>query len=320
MKKTVLALVLIFGIVGVCSASPLTDYSKGKVAIDFNYRPSFDMEAKPYVEASGTYNGNDVGAMGQEVNQYINENIGDKGNFDGKTKLDWGITVGMGNNWAFQYRGLKAEADGKTYTIFENKDEGFYSAVENGNQSYNRYRNLSVTLTPQVKSQEFNALYKFHKNFSVFAGVVEVTPSIKVSPGFNQGENYPNEYNYERSLGGTLEFKGKDKYLGQLGVIGTAKIADKTNVYGIAAIGKDYRNLSAGIGYEISKNWEFDVTYRHTKFEDLSFASVYSNYSHEYLSPALAEQTSEKYTESAAGELKSDITVKGWGFGLTYKF
>lgn len=292
MKKTVFTLVLIFSIMSVCAASPLTDYSQGKVAIDYTYRPSFDMETSP--EVSGSENI-------QKPVDYINNEINKREkNFSGKAKLDWGITAGLGNNWAFQYRGLKAEADGNTYPI-ENPPTA--NLVKSNNSP------LAVTLTPQVKSQEFNALYKLSEGFSAFAGLVEVSPSVKVSPRYIERDG---DVVYQ-DIGGRLEFKGEDKYFGQIGIIGTTKVWDKTNVYGVAAIGKDYRNMLAGISYEIDKNLEFDVNYRHTKFEDLSFASGYYNSS----SPAAGVRP---VNEFANAELKSDITVKGWGFGVTYKF
>ncbi len=61
---------------GVATASPLTDYSAGKVSIDLDWRNT---------ELQGNYNGN-----------YAID-------FDKKYSVDGGITIGLGNNFAVQY-------------------------------------------------------------------------------------------------------------------------------------------------------------------------------------------------------------------------
>ena len=59
---------------GVTTASPLTDYSAGKVALDVNWTPRLDLEA-------------------------------DGGTIDGKNgNFDYGLTAGLGGKWAIQYR------------------------------------------------------------------------------------------------------------------------------------------------------------------------------------------------------------------------
>ncbi len=77
MKKLAVILAVLlctFMTAGVTTASPLTDYSAGKVALDVNWTPSLDME----------------------VDSLTGD--GKSGNFD------YGLTAGLGGKWAIQYR------------------------------------------------------------------------------------------------------------------------------------------------------------------------------------------------------------------------
>ncbi|MDR7866443.1 MAG: hypothetical protein RIN56_06445 [Sporomusaceae bacterium] len=77
MKKLAIILAVLlctFTTAGVTMASPLTDYSAGKVALDVNWTPSLDLEAN-----------------GETLD-------GKSGNFD------YGLTAGLGGKWAIQYR------------------------------------------------------------------------------------------------------------------------------------------------------------------------------------------------------------------------
>jgi hypothetical protein len=75
-KLAVILSVLIctFLAVGVTTASPLTDYSAGKVSLDINWTPGSDLKGDGY-------------------------------SFDGKrNNFDFGVTTGLGNKWGLQYR------------------------------------------------------------------------------------------------------------------------------------------------------------------------------------------------------------------------
>ncbi len=95
---------------GVTSASPLSDYSAGRAALDVNWTPRLDMEA-------GGLSG-----------------AGKSGNFD------FGLTAGLGDRWAIQYRHFNPVS--KNYG-------GFHGGI---------------------RSQEINLLYRLDKNLSAFAG------------------------------------------------------------------------------------------------------------------------------------------------------
>lgn len=77
MKKIAVILAVLlctFMTAGVTLASPLSDYSAGKVALDVNWTPRLDMEA--------------AGLSG-----------------DGRSNnFDFGLTAGLGGRWAIQYR------------------------------------------------------------------------------------------------------------------------------------------------------------------------------------------------------------------------
>lgn len=110
MKKLAVILAVLlctFTTAGVTTASPLTDYSAGKVALDVNWTPSLDMEA-----------------AGETID-------GKSGNFD------FGLTAGLGGKWAIQYR----------YFNPVSKDYGGYHAgirSQEANILYKLDKNLSA--------------------------------------------------------------------------------------------------------------------------------------------------------------------------------
>ena len=78
----------------------------------------------------------------------------------------------------------------------------------------------------------------------------------------------------------------------QVGLVASTTIADKTTLWGSAAAGQDLDNYGVGIGYEFSPGWEFNIDYRYTHFKALTSESGYTG----------------------------DVTTKGVGYGITYKF
>lgn len=107
-------LAVFLGAMLMCStglASPLTDYSQGKAAIDVNWRPNLDSE---------------ISHDGLDSKQ---------GNFD------WGITYGLGGNFAVQYRQFSPE-----------------TKISSSADSY------------RFNTQEANVLYRINENVAAFAG------------------------------------------------------------------------------------------------------------------------------------------------------
>ncbi len=100
-------------------ASPLMDYSKGKTSVDINFYPSIDSHLT-------NTSGYDQSPKGKSDN------------------FEWGLTTGLGNNFAVQFRQFNPET--KTF--------------DNG----------SIDESVKVLTKEFNVLYSLNKNLSVFVG------------------------------------------------------------------------------------------------------------------------------------------------------
>ncbi len=92
MKKVVLVIAFLFLFSAVGAASPLLDYSQGKVAIDLNLRPSGKLA---YSEA--TLNGK-------------------------SSNLDLGLTFGLGNKFAFQWLNQASKTKTYSFTITDGSD------------------------------------------------------------------------------------------------------------------------------------------------------------------------------------------------------
>lgn len=200
-------------------AAPLTDYSAGKTAIDLTFRNS------------------DVNDKGPSYDISLNK----------KSNLDWGITTGLGNQFAIQYNGYNAKT----------KDTTISSITGNG----------------ELKTQEFNVLYQIDKNVSAYTGIVRSKWSINDSTPSSSSTDTKSKL--------------------QFGLIGSTKIADKTTAYASFAVASDYTNWKIGLSQEIAPNLDFNVDYRRLQVKKL---------------------TGNDFTDQV------DITAKGVGFGVTYKF
>lgn len=222
MKKKVLSILAVLSLAtSIGFASPLNDFSQGKVALDVAARPSAD------IEVSST-----------DLN----------GTIDGKNSYDFGLTVGLGNNFAFQYRNFNPKS----------KDYSIDSETYNG----------------QLKTQEFNVLYQIDKNYTVFAGVNQVK----------------SKYN----LGEVGRVTGDTNNNWQVGLTGQAPLGDKFTGYATVAAGKDNNAWKLGLSYAIDKSLDFDLFYAQNKYDNV------------------------KLTKEAPDS--ADYTIKGFGYGLTYKF
>ena len=290
MKKCIMAILFIFVLSSVAFASPLTDYSKGKAALDINYRvsPDYDVDARA----------GDINIMKQA------KDAGLPTSFDGDSNVEWGFTYGIGNNWALQYR--QATPKGKlTLANFNQKFDQEPGLVAQAQPSLNPLEEVlhygygfeaaNVNIEAKTRTEEYNVLYKLDKNFSLFTGVVRATPSAKlnVSLGRYDGDELI-------SGGGNISTQGHDKNIWQFGFVAVKPLNKDLTTYGIAALGSDYHNWEAGLGYKITKDIEFNVNYRDMKIEDMKIANL--------------SIPGENY------DVKTDTKVKGWGFGVTYSF
>lgn len=239
MKKLVMAILFVFAISSVAFASPLTDYSKGKAALDLNYRVSPDYNASIGVDGVKELNSGKVA-------------------FDGDSNLEWGFTYGIGNNWALQYR--QATPKGSLSIANDPRVPSF--AAEGGDG----YISNNTNLEAKTRVEEYNVLYKLDKNISLFTGVVKANPSLKISGNLFL---FPD---------GDVTIQGHDKNIWQFGLVASKPLNDKLTTYGIASFGSDYRNWEAGLGYKIAKDVELNVNYRDMKVDNMKVASLSDGY------------------------------------------
>lgn len=204
-------------------AAPLGDYSAGKTSVDLTWRQSS-------IDATS---------------QGATDALGKKGS------MDFGITTGLGNNFAFQYTNSNNKSKD---TNLPDGSGGTYR--ENGS----------------LKTQEFNVLYKIDKNVSAYVGMVNLKGTIN-----------------DESSGTASGSKNKM----QFGLMGNTKLADKTTAYAQVGFASSYNNWKIGISQEIAPNLELNVDYRRTQAKKMSF-------------------------DNGLGDV--DMTSKGLGFGISYKF
>ena len=124
-----------------------------------------------------------------------------------------------------------------------------------------------------MNTNEFNVLYKLDKNVAALAGWVNAKGTFSDTLGYINGST-------------------NTQNLWQIGAVASTAIADKTTLWGSAAVGNNLTNYEVGVSYEFSPGWEFNVNYRDLELRNFSFL---------------------RYTGL---ELKG----KGTGFGVTYKF
>ena len=121
MKKKVLAFLAATSLMTSLSmAAPQTDYSPGKTTIDLTMRNTKEK-----------YTG---------------------GTYDKKNNIDWGVTTGLGNDWAIQYRQFNPKSK---WTTFND-------------------RSGTILVKNQLKTREINVLRKVTDNVSVYAGIMGV--------------------------------------------------------------------------------------------------------------------------------------------------
>ena len=115
MRKIVVMVACLLMVSSVALASPLMDFSAGKGSVDLTMR-------------------NTANSM------FVLE-------FDNKYNFDGTVTLGLGNNWAVQYRYFQPES----------------AATDFG---------APLGMTLKMRTNEYNVLYKLDKNIAAFAGYV----------------------------------------------------------------------------------------------------------------------------------------------------
>lgn len=225
MKKTLLASAFILAFSTVAFAAPLTDYSQGKVTADVSVRPSTDL-----------------------------------GNYKDSNNLEYGVTAGLGNNFAIQYK--NSDTDSKKLPFSSN----YQGTIVTG------------TMKGELKAQELNLLYQLNDNVSAFVGLTQAKMGLS-----------------HHATGGGItvagNIAGKSANGMQIGFVTTEKLADRLNGYTMLALGNKVYQYELGVSYEVSKDVDFNVFYKSTKYKNLTLQSA-----------------------------EFDANVKGIGYGLTAKF
>jgi predicted transposase YbfD/YdcC len=209
----------------ICSsalASPLTDYSKGKTSIDVTNYPS--------------------------LSSHITNNNGYDQSPKCKSSYDIGITTGLGDKLAIQYRNFTPET----------------KAIKVGSAAYETIEN---------KNQEINVLYKLDKNTSAFIGFhwtdykditndtgysLSVDCDTKKTPQIGVVANYP--ISNKANLFGVIGI-GNNYTNAEIGISHNLSsnfelnvIYRKTNINNIRAndvsIDTEYRGIGYGLTYK----------------------------------------------------------------------
>lgn len=189
MKKVLSGVAALLMVSSVGFASPLTDYSQGKVALDLSVRSSND------VTADGT-------------------------DFDGKTSnVNYGVTVGLGNKFAFQYKQDNADAKDK-------------------------YDSVGVNGHPELGSNQYNVLYQLNPNVSAFVGLTNTQPTLKSTFGSQDGKHTTG---YQVGVIGTVPLGDKTTAYASLGY------GDQIEDYELGLGYAVAQNLELNVGYKDTK-------------------------------------------------------------------
>lgn len=120
-KKILLAVTAATMMASVASASPLTDYSTGKAAIDLTWRNT---------------------EITRKVEGDRNVQMGEKNN------MDWSITAGLGNNLAVQYRQFDPKS--KATALIDPDDGPYVETFELKTQEANLLYKVNETVSAYV--------------------------------------------------------------------------------------------------------------------------------------------------------------------------
>jgi hypothetical protein len=197
MKKITVMFSCLMILSSVALASPLTDFSAGKGSIDLMVQKSPVYETTP----GWTY-------------QYPSTNT-----------VQYGVTVGLGNNFAFQFRDDSAKSANTSYSAPAEPD--------NGN-----------TVNGKLTAQAFNVLYKVNPNIIAFAGVMST------------------KFTFTNFTNSVYEGSTNTKNTAQVGLTGITKLGGQTTAYASVVAGKDLTSYEVGLSQEIATHLELNIGYR----------------------------------------------------------
>jgi len=201
-------------------AAPVTDFTKGKWQVDATIMPSLSLGIQYYDD---------------EYNPQSQTNVG------------FGLTYGLGNDWAVQYK--------------SNNFDGGYRYDDPYSNYYN-HRDYSM------RGQELNFLHKLDKNSAVFVGIT------RSKSGYDQHWGY---YDGEQNTAG---FNDKAVEGLQVGLQTVVPVSDKIDGYVVAAVGSKITSFEIGMAYKATKNLDVNISYLDRKYKDadvFNYSSYYGN-------------------------------------------
>ena len=212
MNKVICALGLCLSVGATASAAPADSYDAGKVSVDLGTALSPTLDVSP---------GN---------------------SFDAKNNFYGGVTVGLGHNFALQYKYDKTEAK-EVNTYY---DASGYTEKDNG----------------KVTVNTVNVLYKVNPAVSAYVGNRHAAGEMHNQWGY---------YDYDGSFVSDAETRiSASKNYAQAGVIGQVKLAKDLSGWGDLGIGPDLLTCELGVGYHITSNLAANVSYDYAKYKDLA--------------------------------------------------
>lgn len=207
----------------------------------------------------------DQGSVAIDLNMSISPKVkADGESLDAKNRFGAAVTYGLSDKWAVQYK--YADNKSKNYT-FEYIEPDDYE---------------KATLNARLSANEFNVLYQLDPNIAAYVGWVRAT--TKINGSYIAG---PGADNITES-GSDTEKQSKNGY--QVGIITKIRLGDNLNGWAAVGAGNKITSYEIGLGYDLSKNAEWNVFYRNVKYKDFNIDG------------------------------KMDIKTTGIGTGVTFKF
>jgi opacity protein-like surface antigen len=271
MKKLALVTMILMLVAASAAAAPLADYSAGKGSLTLTWNVSQKLEAD--------YHG--LGSFLPDA---------------AKNKFSGALTLGLGNNLAFQYRSRQGESSSRaassgplgTYHwsfAGPGPSPGPGPGPSPGIVTIN---NISGLILSKAQADEYNLLYKLNPNLSVFAGAVRVKATIT----WDGLVDYT--YGLGRETDSVTGSSSQSATGYQLGLVAATKLGDKMTGWATVGLGNKLDAWEIGLSCPLVENLDLDVSYSQVKYKNLKPA-VY-------------------------GFSLDSLTASGLGLGLTYKF
>jgi len=216
LKKSLILLSGTMLIASVGFAAPLTDYSSGKFAIDLTVSPSLEQ----------------VATNMDKGYEFVTDGVPIS-----KSSVTYGLTAGLGNNWAVQYRSHRV-----------NSETG-------GNFS----------IGTKLSGYEANILYKVDKNFFAFAGYTNFKLDLY--------ENLDGKYTGKSTSGAQIRAVVVVPVSDKVSTYGIVSTGSKVDNFEVGLSYKINKNVDFNMGYADRKYK--GLTTEHFSNNDGPMSTVY---------------------------------------------